>query len=200
MSRVFSERELREKYRGFARWYDLAEGVPDVLLGVRGMRRRLVGKARGRVLEVAAGTGANLRHYPRGVDPVLLDLSREMIGQAEASRRVQGSAAQLPFRDGTFETVVSTLSLCTFPDPVAALHEMRRVAVVDALILLLEHGRSRVEWIARWQDRRAQKHAEMVGCWWNRRPDRIVREAGLRVLEERRARLGVFHSMVLAPN
>ena len=71
-------RELREKYRGFARWYDLAEALPEVF-GLRRLRRLLVAQARGRVLEVAAGTGKNFRWYPPGEAAVAVDLSIDML-------------------------------------------------------------------------------------------------------------------------
>lgn len=205
---AFSDAELRNKYREFARWYDLASAIPNALLGIRRMRRRLLRRVRGRVLEVAAGTGANLRYYAPDARPVLSDLSDAMLQRARrriAGRRafvaplVQASADALPFRDGAFDTVVSTLSVCTFPNPVQALREIARVCRSDGFVLLLEHGASSVGWIARYQDRRAAKHAEALGCWWNRHPDALAREAGLRVVEVQRARAGIFYSLVAAP-
>src|SRR5262245_34305613 len=65
MATELTTKEIAEKYNHFARWFDLVEGVPD-LLGVRKLRQRLLRRASGQVLEVAVGTGKNLRHYPDG--------------------------------------------------------------------------------------------------------------------------------------
>jgi SAM-dependent methyltransferase len=143
------------------------------------------------VLEVAAGTGVNLGHYPAGIDIVFVDLSPSMLARARsrgAPKVVVMDAGQLAIRDGSFDTVVSTLGTCTFPDPVEALREMRRVCRPGGRILLLEHGRSSRPRVAAWQDRRAAKHAGYLGCWWNREPREAVRLAGLDVAPHRRWR------------
>jgi ubiquinone/menaquinone biosynthesis C-methylase UbiE len=193
-------RELREKYRGFARWYDLVEALPE-LLGIRRLRRRLLAQCRGQVLEVAAGTGRNFRWYPPTASVLAVDLSIHMLKRARHKAREAGrrylfavmDAERLALRDGTFDWVVSTLSTCTFPDPVQALREMARVS--RGKVLLLEHGRSNRAWAARYQDRRAKAHAELLGCHWNREPVDLVRQAGLRVDKGARRFLGVFHTI-----
>ncbi len=109
----------------------------------------------GRLLEVAAGTGSNLLHYPPGADVVIIDLSPRMLlkaGQRGARKTAVMDAQHLAFRDGSFDIVVSTLGTCTFPDPVQALREMRRVCRPGGHILLLEHGRSSRHGVAAWQD------------------------------------------------
>jgi ubiquinone/menaquinone biosynthesis C-methylase UbiE len=200
-------RQLRKKYRGFARWYDLAEGLPEVL-GLRRLRRRLLAQAKGRVLEVAAGTGKNFRWYPPGETAVAVDLSIDMLRRAQ--QRAENlkrrhflfavmDAGQLAFREDSFDCVVSTLSTCTFPDPVQALREMARVCRADGRILLVEHGRSDQAWAARYQDRRATAHAQLLGCHWNREPLDLVRQAGLRVNQADRRFLGVFHTIEARP-
>src|SRR5205809_7820920 len=74
----FTSRELSEKYRRFAPWYDWVEGVPD-LLGARSARRRLLRQASGKVLEVAVGTGKNVQCYPRGRRIIGVAGSREEV-------------------------------------------------------------------------------------------------------------------------
>src|SRR5437870_13104288 len=145
----FSTQELACKYDGFARWYDWVEGVPD-LLGVSRLRRRLLRRASGQVLEVAVGTGKNLRYYPRGCQIIAVDLSREMLNIARKRAGklsidvslLLADAQALPFSDHSFDTVVSSLGTCTFPEPVIALQEMARVCRTDGRVLLVEHGRS----------------------------------------------------------
>lgn len=129
-----SQREISRKYDRFARWYDWVEGIPE-LLGVNRLRYRMLQRANGTVLEVAIGTGKNLPYYPCDCRIIGTDASIQMlaIAQTRASQLqlnisfLLANAEALPFPDETFDTVVSSLSTCTFPDPVAALIEMARV-------------------------------------------------------------------------
>jgi ubiquinone/menaquinone biosynthesis C-methylase UbiE len=149
--------DLQQKWDRASRWYDLATLGLEVVI-FRPLRSRLLKSAAGRVLEVAAGTGSNLAHYPSGTDVTVVDLSPRMLVKAHqrGARKVAVmDAQQLAFRDGSFDTVVSTLGTCTFPDPVQALREMRRVCRPSGRILLLEHGRSSRSGVAAWQDRHA---------------------------------------------
>lgn len=209
MSPEYTAEEIRQKYERFARWYDLAEALPE-LLGVWALRRRLIRKAVGRVLEVAVGTGKNLPYYAKYAKTcriTAIDLSPAMLEQARRRARKLGlevdfrlgDATALDFPDHSFDTVVSSLSTCTFPDPVAALREMARVCRPEGRILLLEHGRSDREWLARWQDRRAGRHAEIIGCQWNREPLDHVRAAGLEVRSHRRLFFGILHLIEAGP-
>jgi ubiquinone/menaquinone biosynthesis C-methylase UbiE len=188
-------RDLQGKWNRVSRWYDFAV-MPLEFLIFRRLRSRLLRSAAGRVLEVAAGTGANLGHYPAGVNVIAVDLSPAMLARARsrgAANVVVMDAERLAFRDGSFDTVVSTLATCTFPDPVAALREMRRVCRPGGRILLLEHGRSSRPGVAAWQDRRAAKHAACLGCWWNREPLESVCRAGLDARSATRTFLGMVH-------
>jgi ubiquinone/menaquinone biosynthesis C-methylase UbiE len=201
-----TKQEIQRKYEHFARWYDVVEGILEAL-GIRRLRRELLQKATGQILEVAAGTGKNLRYYPKGCQVTAEDLTLAMLSRAR--RRALGlhldvsfglmDAESLACRDHSFDTVVSTLSLCTFIDPLAALREMARVCRPGGRILLLEHGRSDRETIARWQDRWADRHAKRLGCHWNRQPLELVQQAGLTLHSGRHTCLGVFYSLEASP-
>ena len=199
-------KEISEKYNGFARWYDIVEGVPD-LLGVRKLRRRLLSRATGKVLEIAAGTGKNFVHYPAGCQITAVDLSRGMLAVARQRadklsltiRFALMDAQTLVFPDECFDTVVSSLIEFTFPDPVIALNEMARVCRRHGRILLLEHGRSDREWLGRWQDRHVDKFAKALGCHWNREPAKMVRETGLSDVSALRTFFGIFHVIEIRP-
>jgi ubiquinone/menaquinone biosynthesis C-methylase UbiE len=207
MAVELTSQEIARKYDQFARWYDLVEGIPEHLLGIRKFRERLLRRAVGEVVEVAAGTGKNLPHYPRSCTTIAVDMSHEMLNRAReraAKLRVQASfvladSAALPFSHGAFDTVVSTLTTCTFPTPEASLREMARVCKPEGRILLVEHGRSDREWLGRWQDRRDDAHAKQLGCHWNREPLKIVQQAGLKLVAARRSFFGIFHEIEAAP-
>lgn len=204
---MLTKQEIRAKYDAIAGAYDRMEAIAE-WLGMRALRREAFGRARGRVLEVAVGTGKNLPLYPPEVEEIVgVDLSPAML---EVARRraaelgtdielLEADAEALPFPDASFDTVASSLSTCTFPDPVRALREMRRVCKPDGQILLLEHGRSRSPWLARFQDRRADAQARMLGCRWNREPLELVRDAGMAVRNARRVFFGIIHLIVAAP-
>ena len=152
-------------------------------------RQRLLAAAEGIVLEIGLGTGLNLPHYPRTVtvlhaadpSPMLQDRVAARMAQAPFPIHIRHlSAEALPYDDAMFTCVVSTFTLCTIPDPVMALREVRRVLKPDGRFLFLEHGRSNDSNIAKWQDRlNSLENWLACGCNLNRRIDRLVRTAGL---------------------
>jgi len=111
----------------------------------------------------------------------------------------QMDAQDLAFPDDSFETVISALSTCTFPDPVAALQEMERVCQPDGTIRLVEHGRSDVEPIARYQEWRAEAHYAKTGCRWTQQPREVVGEAGLSVQDTTSGLLGMITTFEIDP-
>lgn len=201
------KREVRSAYDRFAPWYDLLEAVPDRLLGVARLRRALAQRARGRVLEVAVGTGRNLRYHPSGHDltavdlsPGMLDRARERAGELHRPVRLAlMDTERLGFRDGSFDTVLDSLALCTYPDPVRALREMSRVCRPGGRVLLLEHGRSERDLLGRWQERHDRLLVESVGCHWAREPRHLAEEAGLGVTSVDRRLLGIFQLIEAKP-
>ncbi|WP_433490113.1 class I SAM-dependent methyltransferase [Nocardia grenadensis] len=157
--------------------------------GMADRRRDLLGRAQGRTVELGSGTGLNLKYYPRDLDELTLTepeaamrirLTRRLGRERERARVVDASAEQLPFADGTVDTVVSTLVLCTVTDPDAALQEIERVLHPRGRLLFIEHVRSESPRLARWQDRLAgpwRRFAE--GCHCNRATLELIRARGL---------------------
>lgn len=195
---------LRRVYDGMAASYRWASLVNDTVFGATRLRRWVMTHARGDVLDVACGTGENFRLL-RGVDRLTaVDLSPAMLDRALARARRLGldvdllemSAQQLAFQDDTFDTVTTAMSTCTFPDAVGALREMARVTRPDGRLLLLEHGRSRIDWVARLQDRRADRHYRQSGCRWNQDVMAVLAAAGLRIDATRSRTAGVFTAVV----
>lgn len=164
-------------------------------------RRRLLADARGEVLEIGFGTGLNLPHYPASgvarltiVDSAALLPERVRERIARVPFRVKHAhldAERLPFADGSFDTVVSTWTLCSIPDPVAALREIRRVLRPDGRFLFLEHGLSARPVVARLQHWwNPLQNVIACGCNVDRRIDEVVAASGLAVTRLERFELG----------
>ncbi|WP_374356722.1 class I SAM-dependent methyltransferase [Limnohabitans sp.] len=176
-------------------WYDqhILPWLIDVACGlpmVQAKRRLLVPQARGRVLEIGMGTGRNLPFYDRskltqlvGVDPALQmhRLARRRSEKAGINVDLVGlSAERLPLPDDSFDTVVCTYTLCSIPDPVAALVEVRRVLKPGGRFLFCEHGRSPDPVLARWQERIQPLWMPLAGgCHLTRDVPALLREAKL---------------------
>lgn len=147
--------------RGFSAIYDRLFKASEEA-GLRRMRADLVAAAKGRVLELGAGTGANVELYPESVaelvlvepDPHMTKRLREKLAEwGRDAEVVEASAERLPFEDSSFDTAVVTLVLCTVPNPEAALAEIDRVLKPGGQLLFIEHVRSERPGLARWQDR-----------------------------------------------
>lgn len=177
-------------------WYDrnLLPYLLDLACGVkpiRKQRQKVIPLAHGRVLEVGMGTGLNLPFYDRsrvktivGVDPGLR-MHRLALQRSQAAgiavELVGISAEKLPIADASFETVVSTYTLCTIPDPVAALKEMRRVLAPGGKLLFSEHGRAPDAGVLRWQTRLQPYWSKVAGgCMLDRDIPALLAQAGFR--------------------
>ena len=131
--------------------------------GLTDKRRELLASAEGATLELGAGTGHNLPHYPPAVERLVLTepdphMAKRLRAQvAEAGRSdvkvLEAGAESLPAADGEFDTVVATLVFCTIPDPRAALDEVARVLRRGGRLLFMEHVRAESPRRAAWQDR-----------------------------------------------
>lgn len=139
---------------------------------LRSERRRVLARARGRVLEIGAGAGATFTHYGGETGRVIsvepsAGMNRRARRKAGAARvqvrLVAGDAERLPFRDSAFDTVVAVLVLCSIPDPDRALAEAARVLAPGGRFLFLEHVRAPDPAVERWQ-RRIQPLWGRVAC------------------------------------
>jgi ubiquinone/menaquinone biosynthesis C-methylase UbiE len=160
--------------------------------GLRRWREWLARGARGRTLDVGCGTGRNLPLFPAQARIVGVDFTIDSLRRARRREPrallVRASAEALPFREGSFDTVVSGLLLCSVARPDVAVAEMRRVLRDDGELRLLEHVRSGVPWKARAQDFFQPAWTALSGgCHPNRDTEATVMRGGFAV-SERRAR------------
>jgi ubiquinone/menaquinone biosynthesis C-methylase UbiE len=181
--------------RAFARFYDRALKATEEN-GLGAMRGELLAGARGRVIEIGAGTGVNLELYGEGVEDLTLvepdphmgaQLRKRLAdrhGDPLPAQLVAAPAEALPFPDDTFDTAVATLVLCTIPDPVAAIDELARVLRPGGRLLFIEHVRAEDASSARWQDR-LEKPWRFVadGCHCNRDTEANLRASSFKVEE-----------------
>jgi ubiquinone/menaquinone biosynthesis C-methylase UbiE len=196
--------------RAFARFYDRALKATEEN-GLRAMRTELLAEARGRVIEIGAGTGVNVELYGEIEDLTLVEPDPHMAarlrerlkageGGAVASgtspaadeataatlpapkHLIEAPAESLPFADDTFDTAVATLVLCTIPDPVAAIAELARVLKPGGRLLFIEHVRSEDPERARWQDRLEKPWRFIAdGCHCNRDTEANLRASAFAV-------------------
>jgi ubiquinone/menaquinone biosynthesis C-methylase UbiE len=158
------------------------------------LRAAWVPHARGNVLEVGMGSGLNLPFYSREVQRVYaVDPSSEL--QRMAQRRVtsvspaieflcQSAEQPLPLADSCVDTVVLTWTLCSIPNALRALEEMKRVLKTDGRLIFVEHGRAPDPGVATWQDRLTPLWKRITGgCHLNRRIDELLTAAGFQMME-----------------
>lgn len=173
------------RHRVFPYLLDLAMASP----ALREPRRRTLAPAQGRILEIGFGTGRNLAHYPASVTRIEAidpdrDLDRVSLPRIRRARIAVDfhhlDAEHLPFAAESFDTVVSTMTLCSIPDAVHALGEIRRVLKPGGRFLFLEHGKAPDPGVARFQDRVNSRWGVLTGgCRLNRPIPQLVSESGL---------------------
>lgn len=131
-----------------ARLYDVCESS-ELRRGAA--KSALFHHMRGRVLFVAVGTGVDIPHFPQGQEIVAVDISRDMLRRAEARRAkyvgnlqlLEADAMELGFPDASFDTVATSCTFCSVPDPMRGLKELYRVLRPGGQLLMFEHVRSR---------------------------------------------------------
>lgn len=173
----------------FPRIYDLLMGM-----GMLDSRRtKHLSQVGGDILEIGIGTGRNLRHYPEHVTKLtgldnnagmLKKLAKITKGQGIELTPFLGRAEKMPFADQSFDTVVSTHSLCSMGDRELALSEVKRVLRPNGRFIFLEHGLSPDANVAKWQSRlNGIQKRFAVGCILDMQVDREISLAGFEFVE-----------------
>ena len=156
-------------------------------------RRRVIGAAHGRVLEIGIGSGLNLPFYGAattsitGLEPAprLIEMASARAGASDrAVSFVEGSAEARPFDAGDFDTIVTTWTMCSIPHAETALAEIRRVLKPGGDLLFVEHGRAPDPWVVRLQDWLTPAWRPLAGgCHLNRPIARMIEGAGFKMVD-----------------
>lgn len=151
------------------------------------IRRRVAGEAKGRVLEIGAGTGFNFPHYPEEAEVVAIEPDPFMLRKAESRAASHGvdlqaaPAERLPFPDDSFDTVVSTGVFCSVDDPARALSEVHRVLRPGGTVRFSEHVRGERP-LRRFMQRTLDPiHSRLFRCHIGRDTIGLMREVGFEV-------------------
>ena len=169
--------------------------VVDLICGMPSFqkaRAELLPRASGNILEIGIGTGRNLPFYKPaqvqclcGIDPGLHSRAKKRAAQAGLMLTAMPvTAERIPADNNSFDCVVCTFSLCTIPDPAAALLEMRRVLTPQGKLLFAEHGRAADDSVRRWQDRLTPVWSAIGGgCHLNRDIPSLLMTAGFSITQ-----------------
>jgi len=155
------------------------------------LRRRVCEGLAGDVIEIGFGAGLNVPFYPSAVTSVAA-VEPSDVSWKLADVRLRGTNVSilrsgldgqlLPFADDSFDAALSTWTLCTIPDPLAALGEMRRVLAPGGQLLYCEHGRAPDASVRRWQDRLQPLWGRIAGgCYLGRDIPSLLHTAGFEV-------------------
>lgn len=180
------------KYNRISTVYELID-LPLELLFFRKWRKEALSGLRGKVLEVGVGTGRNLKYYPAGCSVTGIDNSEGMLEKArESAGGIQNitllfmDAEHLKFPDNSFDYVVTTFVLCTIPDPVQALKEMRRVLKPSGELIALEHMHSSNPFISLFEDLINPFLFFLLGDHTTRHTLKNIEDAGFIILEAKK--------------
>lgn len=202
------EKTVEKKYNRFSIVYDLLEWPVEKLLFGR-WRKRIIGAAKGNILEVGVGTGKNLPYYGRKAKVTGIDISSGMLGKAiEKNKKLKMNcslllmdAENMKLGNNSFDTALCTFILCSVPNPVKTLKEMRRVCKPNGKIIMIEHVLSKNRLISLWQKLHNPITRWLVGVNIDRDTAGNIKKAGLEIVkEESLAVKDVFKLFVCSPN
>lgn len=159
--------------------------------GFQTIRKNLIAKAEGRVLEIGSGTGINFPFYEKADEVIAIEpqflMQEQSLVRAKNSHVpinvISADAEELPFQENSFDTVVGTLVLCTIPDTLKALEEIRRVCKPEGKVLWFEHVRVNDPILGWLQDFLTPVWKRLCdGCHLNRNAIELMKIAGLKSL------------------
>lgn len=174
----------------------------------RKWREKLIGSAKGKVLEVAVGAGANFYFYPKDVDVTAVDFSGAMLSKARESATaskvratfIQSDIESISFPENSFDTIVSTLSFCGYEYPVRVLESFSRWCKPGGQILLMEHGLSSNRLIGSTQKIIEPVFLRVVGCHLDRNMIHIFQQSPIHIHHMERYKFNTIHLVWASPN
>jgi ubiquinone/menaquinone biosynthesis C-methylase UbiE len=178
----------------------------DKMIGPE-LRKKVIGQARGKVLEVGVGTGQNLKYYPPECEITAIDFSSGMLNKAKM--RAEGllnvtlyemDVQDLSFPDNTFDTVIATCVFCSVPDPVKGFLELQRVCKAEGYLILLEHIRSEKRFAGKLMDLFNPLVVKLIGANINRRTLENIEAAGLELKQVDTVGMEILKLIIAKPN
>ncbi len=199
-SKEITSESIEKHYDTEAPVYDSLVSVLEIWF-LTPLRQKLISQACGKTLEIAVGTGINFSYYSKNITLTGVDLSQNMLKLAyEWSKKLgldidlqKMNSEKLSFPDHSFDTITSTLAMCTFANPVTTLKEMARVTKPGGHILLLEHGLSNFRPIAWFQKWRAPGHLQKYQCHLTRDHINTINRAGFTNFKFTRHFFGIIY-------
>ena len=190
---------VRKQYDWYSRFYDKPEGLVELLLFSK-WRKKYLSDLKGEILEVGVGTGKNLQYYNTKAQVTGIDFSPGMLEKAKTMYETLGSpdnielklmdAQHLDFLDNHFDYVIATFVLCSIPDPVKGLKEIKRVLKPYGKFIAVEHMLSRNFFIALHEHIMNPITKNLFGFNINRKTAENIKKSGLKIVEEKN--LGFF--------
>jgi len=184
----------------FPKWYDTLMS-PLEKRGFQTIRKNLVSKAEGKVLEIGSGTGLNFPYYEKADEVIAIEPQSLIRQQSHVRARISrvpinvisAGAEELPFPENSFDTVVGTLVLCTISDPLKALEEIRRVCKPEGKVLWFEHVRINDSILGSLQDWLTPVWKRLCdGCHLNRNTLELMKQAGFKIIRIERFYKKIF--------
>lgn len=180
--------KTQKRYDRFSRFYDSFESIIERLFFSK-LRRDTLSGLKGKILEIGVGTGKNLKYYPLYAEITGIDISNEMLKKAKekigfSNKNVtllQMDAQQLKFKDNSFDYVIGSFVLCSIPDPVKALKEIKRVIKPKGKIIFIEHVLSKHKLIALWEHLHNPITSRLFGFNVNRDTKKNILSSGINI-------------------
>lgn len=184
-----TEKQTASKWDKAAASFDLMNAGVEVRFGDQ--KRDWFSRAAGKTLLVAVGTGLDLPYLPAGADVIGVDISEKMLKKAadrikrsgKETKLLRGDVQRFGIRDNAIDTVVTSCTFCSVPDPVKGLKELLRVLKPGGKMLMFEHVRSRISWMGPMMDL-LTVFTRRVGPELNRDTRGNIKKAGFRLTRE----------------
>ena len=178
------------KYNRISYIYDMMESLVEYLMFGK-WRKQILSDLSGLVLDIGVGTGKNLKYYPDNCKIVGMDVSSKMLEHAKKRAENLDNVSlfvmdgeHLAFENHSFDYVITTFVLCSIPDPVAALKEMKRVCKPDGMVINMEHMKSKHAILSMIEDIFNPLTFGAMGVNINRKTVENIKKAGLNKISE----------------